>query len=954
MEFEKTEFTLKLQKSEWEYVLAKNTESNRTRMEWTQVLKDVETPANYTLDKESAVITLPNLLDGNYILTATSKSGLETKLEFWHWSGAAGSVHSANPNIITATSDREKYLPGENATLKFFANSDGACFVAAGEEKVDFTGAFDVRRGENSITIPIDTTALTSRYQVAITVAGTVDGNVTRGFGLLGLKLDQTANRLGLKLVAPEKAEPNQKITVKLKAVEAATAQIFAVDEGILALTKFKTPDIFDFFHGDYSSTFVTYDIYSLLYPKLAIDRVDKVGGGDEGDALRRPKLKEKESAVVVLGSVEIPQDGTATAELELPEHTGAMRIMVVAAGATKVDSTDATIIMRDRISVLPSLPLAVAVGDRFQGTFKLFNHDIDGSDAKLSVTLPPEIKADGDAEFSVKLAKGETATCRMPLTALGNGAFPVEYKLDLGGKTVTGKVYVNVRSVMPYMTDAKQTVLKPGETLELPAVTDEWQSIAAREIKVSSNPASAVKDALGWLNDYPYGCLEQTTSKAFPMLFVDSLISAGLIDEGFKPQSRQKVNAAVAALLAMRRGSRGFVGWIDSDTIWDGPGVYAAHFLFLSKSNLLTDNDINGINLFLTEKMRDGSAVEKAYAFYVRSLMPMSVETLQKLSDWVLEDSKDNALTRFLTGAAYYNAAHATKGSALVKDALDEKVWMHSSVGLPWMLSSQTVRTSLILSLAMDIVPDHPATMTMAMELASYLRKDHRCWGTTRDNAFASVALGKFAAYHKHGEMAVQITEGTEPPVESKSDNFTRKLAKDSKVTVRNIGKSDLFIRLTTGGIPVKVSHDKDMVSVKKEILDMDGNPVSKVKHGDLLKVKLSINTVAWIEDAVILDLVPGGFSIEDGTLATRANQAERVEADIKNRPYITRQEKLADRFILFGSIPNHRESVVTYRIRAVTPGTYVVPPTRIEDMYEPDKCGTGDCDQSIVIELP
>ena len=949
--FEKTDFALKLKKSEWRYVMAKNSDSGNAKMEWTEVLTDVKAPEKIELDKESAIVTLPELEDGNYVLVASSESGLESKLDFWHWSGAAGSVHSTNPNIITATSDKDKYIPGECATLKFFANSDGACFVAAGEEKVEYTVALNVSRGENSVLVPISNDAFSSKYYVSITVTGKAEGNITRAFGLLSLKLDQNVNRLGLKLEAPDKAEPKQRIKMQFKAKEAATAHVFAVDEGILSLTNFKTPDIFNFFHGAYASTFSTRDIYSRLYPKLAIDGPQKVGGGDEDAAAERlPKLKEDESAVVVLGTVEIPESGDATAELELPDHVGAMRIMAVAAGAHKVDSADSSIVIRDKLTVLPSLPTAVAVGDKFLATFKLFNHEIEASDAKLSVILPPELKAEGNIDFKAKIEKGNSVTCQLPLSAQSNGSFTVNCKLELGGSVATGKAYVNVRSIMPFATDAKQTIIKAGESLELPASAGDWQSISTRELKVNSNPASAVVDALDWLNNYPYGCLEQTTSKAFPLLFIDNLIAAGFVDADFRPQANRAVDDAVVAVLSMRRGSRGFVGWIDSTTIWEEPGIYAAHFIFLAKSNVIAESDINAIKNYLEDKVNDAPMTEKAYAFYVLSLKQMTERDHQRLTDR-LKNVPSNGFAQFLIGAAHYNANHASEGVPLVKSALDERVWSQATKDLPWMLSSQTVRTALVLSIAMDIIPDHPANTLMAMELASRLRKDRSCWGTTRDNSFASVALAKFAAHHPRGEVHMTVKEGNSPVSEINHDNFTKKLAKDSKVIVKNTGKADIFIRLKTSGIPAKLNNDNDVVKVTKEIVDKDGKPVTKVRHGDLLTVRITMKTPSKLDDAVLLDLIPGGFAIEDGSLATRAQQPD---ADSNHRPYISRQERLTDRYLMFGTIPTHWDSVVTYRLRAVTPGTYAVPPTRVEDMYAPDKCGTGNCNMTITIEQP
>ena len=179
---------------------------------------------------------------------------------------------------------------------------------------------------------------------------------------------------------------------------QTGTVQLFAVDEGILALTAYKLPDIFSYFYGPHHCNFSFIDLYGLLYPDLKIGKDGKIGGDGSSDtaaANRRSMLREavRKSAVIVLPPEEV--NGSREFEVTLPDHLGAMRLMAVASAPDRTGSGQKMLKMRDKLDIMPTLPQVCAPGDEAELTFVLFNHEL----------------KDGKAHFELKLADGKTVT---------------------------------------------------------------------------------------------------------------------------------------------------------------------------------------------------------------------------------------------------------------------------------------------------------------------------------------------------------------------------------------------------------------------------------------------------------------------------------------------------------------------------------------------------------------
>ncbi|MBQ7178193.1 MAG: hypothetical protein IJS08_12325, partial [Victivallales bacterium] len=306
-EDDKIRADVKLVKLEWKYALIED--GGVRKRQWREEVVSERRLDDVDIASNGTVLTIKELDYGHYRLHVG-----KSELDFYHWWGDGGSTRSSNPAVLTVTSDAEKYMPGSTATLTFDA-ARGALLIAAGENKLEDVRAIDTVPGKNSFKLPIPAHVVGDSYFVELSLLNsgkTENDDMSRSYALLRLPIDQASRKAKLEMQAPEIAEPGREIDVTLKALDFedkplnGTVQLYAVDEGILALTEYKTPDIFGFLHGKYYCDFQTYDIYSRIFPKAGMKAPHKIGGDGAFAGLRMEDVKNRENAIVVLPAADI------------------------------------------------------------------------------------------------------------------------------------------------------------------------------------------------------------------------------------------------------------------------------------------------------------------------------------------------------------------------------------------------------------------------------------------------------------------------------------------------------------------------------------------------------------------------------------------------------------------------------------------------------------------------
>ena len=904
---------VRIVRKEWKCHVVENRGQYRT--EWREERTELPALARTVSPSSGHVATLvypaDALASGCYLLMATC-GRLRTELEFWHWSGEV-SERSVSPAALHLESNVRIAKPGEKVTLSFKSSREGHAYFVSGERGIELSDTFPVSRGVNRFEVPIRRDAVAKYVYVGVTVVNADAPDARRLFGLAKIPVDHAGRRYPLELSVPETARPGSTVEVRLRSDGAGAVRLMAVDEGVLALTGYETPDAYGYFYdSDFGVPFDVNDAYSLVYPDFKVLPDGRIGGGAAVAAMRRKSvrtrrdstLKQRETARVVLPLVEIPASGETTVRMKMPDFTGAMRLMAVAVDADRAGSAERTVVVRDAASLFLNVPRCAVGGDRFKLVAEVFNHDLPENDWSLVV--------DGRT-FAGRLAKGMSTNLVLetvlPGTAFGTIGF--RGTLRLSGETFRDEAFVSVRPRRPPVTQIVYSVLRPGEKEMRSAipVSEEWERLDEDRTETSDAPRQAISAALGWLESYPYGCLEQTTAAAFPFLAANDLQKLGLLNAAAASNAAAKVRAAYGRIMQMSVGDGSFAMWPGGDDTWTDGSLFALHFIFEAERLGLVKPSSRERMVAWLRRQADGNdpktRLKRAYATYVLALAGND-RFADGAKNLLAGGNSDYA--SFLASAALIRGGHLADGLVDFRKAVVERVWETSA--LPesdcWSrIRLQGMTLAIVAQASSAGRPDGDLASQAAplvVKLVEGLRTDASAWGTTRDNAWAVYGLAAFCA------------------------------AKPSDCR---------FVSRIRSGIPKFLPVATNAIHVERRL-------PARVRRGALVEVEVVLRPNRPVRHAVLCDLIPGGFELEDGALRTRAG--ERV----KNPG---RSEIRDDRWLWFGSLPKTTDDkpfVLRYRLRAVSCGTFAVPAVTVEDMYDPDFCGTQDAGTTVTVEEP
>lgn len=892
-------------------------------------------------------LTLPG--HGRYRILAESGDRIRTKMDFWHyeWEGDGGSVQ---PLVLVFKTDSDLYRPGATASVSVESPAAGEMFLTFGERKIDGMSARAVRPGKNRFSVRIPENITGSSYFAGCTLVTKNKGDYDRRFGVLELKVDQTEHRLNVETDLPDVAKPAgvHPFTVRLSdgkgMPKSGMVYLYAVEEGALSVTGYKTPDPFQYFFGPSGCPFRFHDLYGAVFPSLKILPDGRIGGDAEAASMKFGMLKQKEIARLALPPIQVPESGVAHSSVRLPDHTGALRFMLLASGDDAAGSTEKTMILRNTVSLTISAPEVLTPGDEAELRISIFNHGENSGNYALSVHLPEALAGKQIHFTGTDLKKGSSKTCAVPVKALEKfGSFPLSATLKAGNGSRTESVILNVRPFGIARSTAQNVWLNPGECMTVSANADAFIGPVKRRVRISASPAIHVRPALDWLNGYPYGCLEQTVAGAFPYLSVSALEKAGLLEPGTAGTTAGKLQAGYRGILPMLLSDGSFAMWDGGKTTWKEGTLFAHHFIFESAAKgylTLAGGMRERLISWLKTVVSDASEKNRnhrAYAIYILALAG-DPSFLLPCKDILADKRSDYA--DFLAGCALIRGGYAASGAEAVRNALAKGCWTEPEV--PCSYSSDACRLGMTLHLIGECGLETEKTATeLTFRLAGMIRSDRNAWGTTQANAWASLGLTAFAGKYPPIALDGSVRNQSNGKTANLSGKSVWIDAGSDSLEIRNSSKGKIMVQHITSGYLKKQPVTGGRIVLKREYLDRNGKKIQAIPHGERITVRLTVCMPTDVENLVLADLLPSGLEIEDEALATRSRNFSEENRNDRDQPLrVRRIEKRGDRFLLFGD-SRKGSSVFSYQARAVTRGKFMIPPLHMEGMYHPDMNG-------------
>lgn len=877
------------------------------------------------------------------------------------WYGGADA--SATPDLLELSLDAESYRPGDTATVRVVPREAGKGLITVVSNHLIDMRPVDLAEGENTFDLPVTDEWGAGAY-VTVTAIKPMDAaeghNPARALGLAHASVDPGEHALEVAFEGPDEVDPrgSMPVAVKVDGVaedESAYVTIAAVDVGILNLTGFESPDPSGYYFGQRKLGMGFRDVYGRLIDGMNGSMGNVRSGGDFNNAAGRQAPPPTEELVAYFsGPLEVGPDGYARTEFELPSFNGTVKLMAVAWSPTGVGEADKEVLVRDPVVVTASLPRFLTPGDQSRFLLEIVHAtgpagrmglDIQTSGVRLNRAVPSgfDLEEQGKAVYS------------FPITADAVGVQEIEVSLTTpAGKVLTKTLKLPVQVNDPVVSRASRFELAAGDTFTFDSDVFSGFREGTASATLAAGPIARL-DAPGLLealDRYPYGCTEQTTSRAMPLLYLDQVAEAMGLTE--RRNIEERITQAVDSVLTRQAPNGAFGLWrAQSGDFW--LDAYVTDFLSRAKAqgyevpdvafrNAL-DNLRNRVN-YAADFDDGGEAI--AYALYVLAREgAASIGDLRYFAD-VKADDFGTPLAVAQIGAALAAYGDPTRADRMFTVATRKIAELEGEERHVWRADYGTRFRDRagVLTLAVEAGSDAVDQEALLDSIAPvnperFLSTQEKVWTLLATNAL--LEGGTFGSLTMDGVAL----DGPLVKVVEDDTAFT-------PIEVENTGDRAATITLTTFGVPeVPGPASGKGYGISRRYFDMEGNPVqlSEVDQGTRLVAVVTVTPFSKSEARLIVDdPLPAGFEIDNPNLMRGGDIRALDWLDLEDG--VRHTEFRQDRFIAAIDWRSEEEFRLGYIVRAVSPGTYHHPAASVEDMYRPEYRATSDAGRVIVTE--
>ncbi len=887
---------------------------------------------------------------GRFLVRAVDMEGGHAtgKVIYIDWPGWAGKGQKEMPGgatVLTFASDREEYNAGEKASVSIPSSEGGRIFVSLengskvlrqfwiASAKKETVFSFDVTE-EMAPGIYVYATYLQPYEQ-------TVNDLPLRMYGVIPLRVVFPATKLSPQIDAPEVLQPEKKaiITVSEKTGRAMTYTLALVDEGLLDLTRFKTPDLWNHFYRREALGVHTWDLYDMVCGAYGakLERLIAIGG-DEGIMETSEKRGNRFPPMVrFAGPFYFDKGKKGQHEIDIPQYVGSVRIMVVAGQDGAYGSAEKTVPVRKPLMVLGTLPRVLSPQERVKLPVSVFALDSTVKKVKVSVAAEGGITVSDQAEQTLNFTGTGDELVTFLLTC-GNqtGWAKVVIKARGAGHSAEQTIDIEIRNPAVPVTDCFGQVLQPGEEwkkeFSMPGIAGTNSGI----LELSRIPPVDLGKRLDYLICYPHGCVEQTTSSVFPQLYLDKLVD---LPADRKKEIQNNVNAGIERLRTFQTSSGGFSYWPGGGEPDPWASSYAAHFLLEAR---LCGYGVSQSMLDHWQRFQRSAALSwsegdvynqfiQAYRLFTLALSgALEIGAMNRLR----ETPRLATAPHWLLAAAYQHAGQTEYALELAAKA-PIKVAAYSELGGTY---GSDIRDMAIILETLSLLRRTSDAAMVAKELCEEMTKNK--WMSTQTTAYSLCALAKFLGGNStSGRIDGLLTfGGKETKLSSPSVIMQHQLpipadAQKGELQLVNKGSGIMYARLMLKGMPAPGMETESstglVLSVEYQDREEDSiDPTSLVQGTDFTAV-VTVKTAPGrgpYQNIALTNIFPSGWEIRN----------MRMEGIDRKPAGFDYQDIRDDRVYTYFSLQKDESKQFKVQLNAAYLGSFYLPQTYVEAMYD------------------
>jgi len=891
---------------------------------------------------------------GRYLVRACDQEGdhCTGKVVYIDWPGWAGRAQRDMPgggaNVLTFSADKKEYTVGEKVVLTIPAGKEGRGLVSIESDKKVLQSAW-IEGGEEVVQYEFFATRdMTPNVYAHVTFLQphlqAANDRPIRMYGVIPIKVKDPGTQLQPQIETPEVFLPEETAQISISEAQgkAMTYTVAVVDEGLLGLTRFQTPDPWNHFYQRVALGVKTWDIFDIVAGAYSgvLEKLLAIGGSDAGKEKGRKKADRFPPMVRFLGPFELAAGATNTHDIDIPQYVGAVKVMVAAAQHDAFGSVERAVFVKKPLMILGTLPRVLGPDEEAEMPISVFAMEDSVKEVLLQVETDGPLSLVGSAEKSITFAEpGDAIVTFRVKTSSQIGIASATIQAFSGDEKTAQRIELDVRTPGAEVVDVVQTYLPTGERWQKNITFPGMAGTNEVSLEISRIPPLNLGKRLKFLIRYPHGCIEQTTSSVFPQVYLDKLLELSPSDQD---KIQRNIKAGISRLLSFQTPDGGFAYWPGDNKASYWGSNYAGHFLVEARKAgyVIPGGMLQDWTMYQQEQARNWEAganrgeLIQAYRLYTLALADApELGAMNRLRETI--DLPNTA--RWMLAAAYLLAGQQEAAEQLADNAglsVPTYTEFSNTYGSDLRDEAMILEVLSLMNRLTDALP-------LVKELSEAL--SGKKWLSTQTTAYALIALARHTGVSgesgtgrlecrfswNNGEQRVASSEA--PIVQLPLDVTTET---SGVIELENTGESGIYPRLIIAGTPAPGTETaaENGMTIDVEYVTQDGKLVDLdfLEQGTDIIVKVTVkNTSPSIkyEEVALSQIFPSGWEIQNARLDPSSEQkgADYEYQDIRD-----------DRIYTYFDIAPGQSKVFRTNVNASYRGKFYLPMVTVETMYD------------------
>ncbi len=899
---------------------------------------------------------------GRYLILVKDKtSGHTTGSVFYvdepGWQSRSGQEDQTAASMLSFSSNKEKYEVGEEVTLTIPSAKAGRMLVSLenGSHSVK-TFWQETTQGQTLVKFKAEPGMAPNVYATVSLLqphAQTLNDLPIRMYGTIPILIEDKNTVLKPVITAPTSIRPGQQVSISVSeaAGKEMSYMIAVVDEGLLDLTNFKTPDPHKSFFAREALGVKSFDLFDDVIGAWGgdLERILTIGGDNDAGPVSQKTANRFKPVVKYMGPFHLNKGQKQTQSFVMPAYIGSVRMMVVAAHAGSYGFAEKAVAVKKPLMVLATMPRVLSPGESIQLPVTVFAMENNIRAVNVSLLSNEFFEVVGGKSQTLNFTQtGEQMAYFNVRIKNATGIGQVKVNVSSGAEKASDEVELDIRNPNPVVSNIQQVVLAPGQQWTATATAIGIPAQSTGVVEISSIPAMNLQKRLSYLIQYPHGCLEQTISGIFPQLVLKQLTD---LDTRQQADVERNIKTGLARLQNFQRADGGFNYWPGANEADDWSSSYAGHFLIEAQNNgyYVSETMLNSWKNFQKGKANNwvpsttnfyGGDLTQAYRLYTLALAKApELGAMNRLKEF-----------KYISPEAKWRLAAAYQLAGQGNIALDLSSGMPTSFEQrinPGFTFGSSLRDQAMVLETLALMGNRKKAAEVLTAVAGQLSQDS--WYSTQTTAYSLIAIAKFCGKNPSGQKIMASTTIAGATATLNSNSYLRQMpvsvAKGSApVVIKNNGSNTLYIRLITQGQPLTGDSTQyassPLLGMTVNYISQNGQPVNtqQLQQGTDFIAKVTVRNTGkkgTYYEMALTQVFASGWEI----LNARMMDGEGAFKSSPSEYQDTRDDRVHTYFDL-----RQNETLTFYiQLNAAYPGRYFLPATRAEAMYDASVTAAG-----------